>query len=133
METIGWVLAQLLWAAGALVIWLLTQLLWLILWSLVPIALAAVVAVLVAERVLEKAVVRGFVARHANNMAGAAWLRCRRTVPGLLALPVRVSGWFVLYLLWHSVLRLWFTPRWTPWQRAWQCRWGRALRVPARV
>ena len=37
METIGWFLAQLLWAAGALVTWLLMQLLWIVIWTVIVI------------------------------------------------------------------------------------------------
>src|SRR6266536_1348349 len=133
MEALWWLAAQLLWLVWAILSWLLVQLLWLVLWAAVPLALAAVVCALVAERIIGKEAVRSWIRQHVSRAARAAWHRARGTLLALAALPVRVLGWFVIYTLLHTLQSLWWTPRWRPWQRAWDCRWGRKALAVARA
>jgi hypothetical protein len=125
LQTFEWLLAQIFWAAWMLLSWLALKLFWLLAWVLLPVLIILVVAVRVAEKLLGKERVRSWVRRHSLRFGTAAWRRTRRALFALGALPLRVSGWFVLYTLWHSILSLWWTPRWSPWRRAWARRWRR--------
>ena len=126
MEILLWLSAQILWTVWAVLSWLIMQVVWLLLWSLLPICLAAILAALAAERVLGKRMVRSWLRKNARMAVNAARRRMPKVLFALWAVPARVLGWFVVFALWHAMLNLWRTPRWTPWRRAWRCRWGYA-------
>jgi hypothetical protein len=126
MDILLWLSAQILWTVWAVLSWLLLQVFWLLLWSLLPICLAAILCALAAERVLGRKLVRSWLRKNALMIANAVRRRMPRLIFGLWAVPARVLGWFVVFALWHAVLNLWRTPRWTPWRRAWRRRWGYA-------
>ena len=71
METLWWLLAQIVWLIWSVLSWLVGHLLWLAFWVLAPVILIAIVAVRVAEYVLGREVVRAWVKRH------LAQVRCR--------------------------------------------------------
>jgi len=133
MELLWWIAAKLFCAAWFIVSWLLWQLLWLILWTILPLALAAIICVLVAERALGTALLRPWIRTHVFRIAAGVGRRARSAAVALAALPVRVLCWFVIYALWHSLVNLWWTPRWRPWERAWNCRWGHRSLALART
>jgi hypothetical protein len=124
MEMLWWLGASVIWAVWAVLSWLLVQLFWLLLWSALPIGIAAVLCVLAAERLLGKGLVRSWVRAQALAIAERARRHAGRALVALCTVPARVMLWFVIFALWHAVLNLWRTPRWTPWARAWRCRWG---------
>ncbi len=125
MEALWWLGMHFVWAAWMVLSWLLLQLFWTILWVALPVIVAAVLCALTAERLLGKEPVRSWVRTQCYRFMGNALHRARRACFALVALPVRVLGWFVIYTVWHAVINLWWSPRWRPWQRAWRCRWGR--------
>jgi hypothetical protein len=98
----------------------------LLLWLALPMCVAAILCVLVAQRLFGKDLVRPWIRKQSLSFAKLAWHRTRKAVFVLWAVPVRVLVWFVIFALWHAVLNLWRTPRWIPWRRAWRCRWGYA-------
>jgi hypothetical protein len=126
MDILLWLGAHILWMVWAIVSWLLLQVFWLLLWSLLPICVAAVLCALAAERVLGKQLVRSWLRKQVLAVANAVRRRMPKMLFALWAVPARVFAWFVLFALWHAVINLWRTPRWTPWRRAWRCRWGYA-------
>jgi hypothetical protein len=125
METLWWLLSQILWLIWSVLTWLVGYLLWLAFWVLAPVILMAIVAVRVAEYVLGPQVVRAWVKRISLKFGAGAWRRTHRALFALGVMPVRVLGWLVLYSLWHVLISLFWTPRWNPWQRAWDRRWRR--------
>jgi hypothetical protein len=126
MEILWWLGAQVIWAVWAIVSWLLLQLFSLLLWLALPMCVAAILGVLGAERLFGKELVRPWIRRQSFSFIKRAWHSTRRALFVLWAVPVRVLAWLVIFALWHAVLNLWRTPRWTPWRRAWRCRWGYA-------
>jgi hypothetical protein len=126
MDILLWLGAQIIWAVWTVVSWLLLQVFWLLLWSLLPICVAAILCALAAERVLGKALVRSWLSKHSLALVSALRRRIPRAVFTLWAVPARVAGWFVVFALWHALINLWRTPGWTPWRRAWRRRWGYA-------
>jgi hypothetical protein len=126
MEILWWLISQMIWVVWAVVAWLLLQLFWLLLWLVLPICAAAALCVFVGERLFGKELVRPWIRKQSRCLAKRARLRIRRALFVVWAMPVRLLNWFVIFALWHAVLNLWRTPRWTPWQRAWRCRWGYA-------
>jgi hypothetical protein len=126
MEILWWLGAYLLWAVWAVLSWLLVQLFWLLLWLALPICVAAILCVFATERILGKELVWRWIRKQSLGLANRAWHRTRGALFVVWAVPVRVLNWFVIFALWHAVINLWRTPRWTPWQRAWRCRWGYA-------
>jgi hypothetical protein len=126
MEILWWLGAQMIWAVGVVLSWLLVQLFWLLLWFALPICVAAILCVVAAERLLGKEPVWRWIRTQLLSLAKRAWLRARRALFVAWVVPVRLLNWFVIFALWHAVLNLWRTPRWTPWARAWRCRWGYA-------
>jgi hypothetical protein len=126
MDILLWLSAQIVWTAWAIVSWLLLQLFWLLLWSLVPIGVAALLCVLAAERLFGKRLVRPWLAQLWLRVRDAVWRRTPRMFFALWAVPARVLTWFVLFTLWHAVVNLCCTPSWRPWPRAWRRRWGYA-------
>jgi hypothetical protein len=67
--------------------------------------------------------VRGWVKTQSMKYGAGAWVRARRLLFALGALPLRVLGWLIVYTLWHSIVSLAWKPRWHPWPRAWAKRW----------
>jgi hypothetical protein len=126
MEILWWLGAYTIWAVWAVLSWLLVQLFWLLLWMVLPICVAAILCVFVTERVLGKELVWRWIRKQSLSLANRAWHRTRGALFVVSAVPVRVLNWFVIFALWYAVINLWRTPRWTPWQRAWRCRWGYA-------
>jgi hypothetical protein len=126
MEILWWLSATLVWIVWAILSWLLVQAFWLILWFTLPICVVGILAVLAAERFLGKELVRPWIRKQWRRFRKAVWQRARRVLVAVWAAPVRVASWFVIFALWHAVLNLLLTPRWTPWRRAWRRRWGYA-------
>jgi hypothetical protein len=125
METVWWLLGQILWLIWTVASWLVGYVFWLAFWVLAPVILMAVLAVRVAEYVLGREVVRAWVKRISLKFGAGAWRRTHRALFALGVMPIRVLGWLILYSLWHVVISLFWTPRWNPWQRAWDRRWHR--------
>jgi hypothetical protein len=123
MEMLWSVLSGAFGIVASIVWWLLSSVFWLALWFLLPFCVLAYGAMLVAEKSLGKAVVQAFIKRHALNWGQGTWGRLRPALFAVSALPFRVSAWLVVYALWHSIISLFWRPRWTPWQRAWKRRW----------
>ena len=125
METLWWLLVQVVWLVWAVVSWLVGYLLWLAFWVLAPVILTAIFAVRVAEYALGPEMVRAWVKRISLKFGAGAWRRTHRLLFALGVMPIRVLGWLMLYSLWHVAISLFWTPRWNPWQRAWDRRWRR--------
>ena len=123
METLWSIVVTVVWWLLGLVWWLLVNVFWLLLWLVLPLAVAAFVAVRVAEHLLGKAVVQAWVRRQSLKWGKGTWRRVHRAMFALGALPFRVLLWLIVYTFWHSILSLAWTPRWKPWQRAWSRRW----------
>lgn len=122
----GTILDIILWVLGAIwsvVWWLLWQLIWILLWFLLPFALAAFIALRIAEKVLGQEVVRAWVKAQSVKLGAGVGSRLLQGFFALSVLPFRVLGWLALYTLWHSVVSLFWRPRWDPWERAWDKRW----------
>lgn len=117
------VVVWLLWTLWSIISWVLWQLAWIFVWFLLPFAVAAFIALRVAERVLGQEAVRSWVKTQSMKFGAGAWVRARRITFALGVLPVRVLGWLMLYAVWHSMVSLFWRPRWSPWQRAWAKRW----------
>lgn len=122
METLLWLLGQILWLVWSVLYWLIWQLLWLAFWVLLPVLVVAFIALRGAEYFLGPEKVRGWVKKHSMRFGAGAWVRTQRLLVTLSVMPVRVLGWLILYGAWHSVISLFWTPRWSPWQRAWSRR-----------
>jgi hypothetical protein len=121
-----YVFAPILWLLGILaniLLWVVTQLLWIVLWLMLPILVVAFIALRVAERVLGQERVRAWVRARTAKYGTAASIRARRLLFALGVAPVRVLFWFVVYVIWHSIVSLLWRPKWTPWGRAWAKRW----------
>lgn len=123
MSTILDLLLGLLSIIWSVVWWVLWQLIWLIVWFLLPLALAAFIALRIAEKALGPEVVRAWVKRQSMKLGAGAWRRTRRILFAVGVLPLRVLGLLAVYTVWHSIVNLFWRPRWTPWQRAWERRW----------
>jgi hypothetical protein len=127
METLWWLLVQVVWLVWAVASWLAGYLVWLAFWVLAPVILMAIVAVRVAEYALSPEVVRAWVKRISLKFGAGAWRRAHRLLFALGVMPIRVLGWLMLYSLSHVLISLFWTPRWSPWQRAWDRRWRRRI------
>ncbi len=126
METIAAILSPILWLAGWLIwlVWsIVSYLFWIALWLLLPLAIVGFIALRIAEKVLGPAVVRGWIKAQSMKFGTGAWVRTRRLTFAFGALPLRVLGWLFVYTLWHSLISLFWQPRWHPWPRAWAKRW----------
>jgi hypothetical protein len=126
METILTILSPILWLLGwlfAVVWWLASYLLWAIVWLLLPFALVAFVAMRLAEKMFGPEVVRAWVKKQSLKFGAGTWDRARRLMFALTALPFRVLVWLTVYTVWHSIVSLFWKPRWHPWTRAWDKRW----------
>jgi hypothetical protein len=131
MEILWWLGVQAISVVWTLLSWILLQLFWLLLWMALPICVAAILCVLAAERFVGKERVRIWLRQQFLSLARRSWRRLRRALFAFWAVPLRVANWFVIFALWYAVLSLLRTPRWTPWQRAWRCRWGHGVHVRA--
>jgi hypothetical protein len=125
LETLWWLVTEIFSIAWLVLSWVISKLFWLSMWVLLPVVMIAMVGLRAAEYFLGKENVRSWVKKHSLRLGKATWLRSRRALFALGAMPLRVIGWLMLYTLWHSILSLWWTPRWSPWQRAWARRWRR--------
>jgi hypothetical protein len=120
------ILSPLIWVLStifAILWWVVSYLLWAILWLLLPFALVAFVALRMAEKILGPEMVRAWIKRQSLKFGAGTWVRARRLTFALGALPLRVLGYLVIYTIWHSIIGLFWKPRWHPWTRAWNKRW----------
>ncbi|MBR2534883.1 MAG: hypothetical protein IKE66_02305 [Hyphomicrobium sp.] len=138
MDIVLTLLSPIIWLLGwlfAIVWWVASYLLWAIIWLLLPFAIVAFVAFRVAEKMLGPEIVRAWLKKQSLKFGANTWVRVRRLTFALTALPVRVLGWLVVYTVWHSLISLFWKPRWHPWTRAWAKRWkppgARTRRVAA--
>lgn len=125
MDAVLGVVSWIFWTFVGILWWVVSQLLWIAVWLLLPLAIAAFLALRLAERVFGQELVRAWVKARASKLGEGTWHRLRRALFALGVLPIRVIGWFVVYALWHSVVSLFWRPRWKPWPRAWAKRWRR--------
>ncbi len=126
MDTILIILSPILWLLGwvfSIAWWIVSYLLWAIVWLLLPFALVAFVAMHVAEKALGPEVVRGWLKKQSLKFGAGTWTKVRRLTFALTALPLRVLAWLIVYSVWHSIVSLFWKPRWHPWDRAWAKRW----------
>lgn len=123
MDTLVGVIVWLLGVIWSTLTWVLGNLLWLIIWLVLPFAIAAFVVVRIAEKALGPEVVRTWVKAQSLKFGRGTWIVVRRWLFALSALPLRVLFWLAIYTVWHSVLSLFYRPRWHPWTRAWAKRW----------
>lgn len=133
METILTILSPIIWLLGwvlAIVWWIVSYLLWAVVWLVLPFVLVAFIAMRAAEKMFGAEVVRAWVKQQSLKFGAGTWHRVRRWSFALTALPLRVLGWLVVYTIWHSLISLFWKPRWHPWTRAWGKRWK--PRQPAR-
>ena len=126
MATIGtifsWLFAAIWWVISF--IWSIAwYLLWVVIWLLLPVAIVAFIALRIAESVLGEKTVREWVKARAMKYGAGTWVYARRWTFALGALPLRVIGWLAVYTVWHSLISIFYTPRWKPWTRAWGKRW----------
>lgn len=136
MDIVLILLSPIIWLLGwvfAILWWVASYLLWAIIWLLLPFAIAAFVAFRVAEKMLGPEVVRAWLKKQSLKFGAGTWVRVRRLTFALTALPVRVLGWLVVYTVWHSIVSLFWKPRWHPWTRAWAKRWKPPSARPRRV
>ncbi len=138
MSTLLDLLIGLLSIIWSVVSWLLWQLVWMVVWFLLPFAVVAFIALRIAEKALGPEVVRAWVKRQSMKLGTGVWARTRRVLFAVGVLPVRVLWLLAVYTVWHSIVNLFWRPRWTPWQRAWGRRWtesrsGTASKVPSKA
>ena len=122
-------IAWIFWTIVSVVTWVLSYLFWIFVWLVLPLVIVAFVAVRLAESILGQDVVRAWVKARSMKYGAGAWVRARRLLFALGVLPVRVVFWFAIYAVWHSLISLFWRPRWTPWARAWSKRWRPAARA----
>lgn len=126
MDIISAILSPIVWLLGwilAILWWIVSYVLWAVLWFLLPFAILAFVALRVAEKVLGPDIVRAWVKKQSLKFGTGTWVKARRLTFALGALPLRVVGWLIVYTIWHSLISLFWKPRWNPWPRAWDKRW----------
>lgn len=122
METLWWLLVQIVWVIWSVLWWVVTYLLWLALWVFAPVILIALIAKRGAEYVLGPEIVRGWLKKQSLKLGSGVLQRASGAALALSAMPFRVLGWLILYGLWHSIISLFWTPRWSPMERAWNRR-----------
>jgi hypothetical protein len=127
---LGWIVAALGLVLGVLW-WIVSYLLWGFVWLLLPLAIVAVLALRIAEKILGPDVVRAWVKARAMKFGTGTWDRVRPWLFALGVAPFRVLLWFPVYALWHAAVSLFWKPRWSPWQRAWGKRWRDGQRPTA--
>lgn len=126
MEIVVTILSPIIWLLGwifSIAWWIVSYLLWAIIWLLLPFAIVAFIAVRVAEKALGPEIVRGWIKKQSMAFGAGTWRRVRRLTFAVTALPLRVLGWLIVYTVWHSLVSLFWKPRWHPWARAWDKRW----------
>ena len=123
MDALLSLIAWIFWTVAGVLWWTINQLLWIVIWLLLPLAIVAFVAVRVAEKVLGQDLVRAWVKTQSLKFGAGAWTRAHRLLFALGALPLRVLAWLAVYAIWHSLVSLFWKPRWHPWPRAWAKRW----------
>jgi hypothetical protein len=126
MEMIATLLNSVIWLLSwvfAIVWWIVSYLLWAIVWLILPFLVVGFIAMRAAEKILGPEVVRAWVKQQSLKFGVGTWHRARRWMFALTALPLRVLGWLSVYTIWHSVISLFWKPRWHPWTRAWGKRW----------
>lgn len=116
---IGWVVS----AVFGIVWWMLTTVLWIFFWFVLPFAVITFFVFRGVEKLAGPDVVRAWIKSKTMALGGNAWVRARRVSFALGVLPVRVLGWFAVYVVLHSLVSLLWRPKWHPWQRAWGKRW----------
>lgn len=138
MDFILTILSPIVWLLGwlfAILWWIASYLLWAIVWLLLPFAIVAFIAIRVAEKMLGPDMVRAWLKKQSLKFGAGTWVRVRGLAFAVTALPLRVLGWLIVYTVWHSLISLFWKPRWHPWTRAWGKRWKpratRARRVAA--
>lgn len=119
LAPIFWILSLL----GSIVWWVIVQLFWIVVWLLLPLAIAAFIMLRIAERVVGQEKVRAWVKARTQKLGSSASKRIQRLLFALGVLPIRVLFWFPIYAIWHSIVSLLWRPKWSPWQRAWAKRW----------
>ena len=123
-------IASAVWSVLSIVLaalwWIVSYVLWGMLWLLLPLLLAAFVAVRVAEKAFGREAVRAWVKARTMRFGAGTWERVRPWLFALGAAPFRVLVWFVMYAVWHALVSVFWSPRWTPWQRAWGKKWKKA-------
>lgn len=140
MDVLLTILAPVFWVIKtlfAILLWIAWQVLWIVLWLVLPLAIAAYIAFRVAEKVFGPDATRAWLKRQSLRLGGGVWEKLSRGLIASSVLPFRVMAWFVVYAIWHSLVSLFWRPRWTPWDRAWAKRWkpagtkvrGRAARA----
>ena len=116
-------ISWLFWTIISVVMWFASYAFWIFVWFFLPFVILAFIAVRIAESILGQDKVRAWVKAKSMSYGSGAWVRARRLLFGAGVLPVRVLFWLAVYAVWHSVINLFWKPRWTPWQRAWAKRW----------
>ncbi|HMN36256.1 MAG TPA: hypothetical protein PKD49_00895 [Hyphomicrobium sp.] len=133
MEIIS-VIASALWSVLSIVLaalwWIVSYAVWGALWLVAPVLLAALVAVRVADRAFGRESVRAWVKARTMRFGAGAWQRVRPWLFALGAAPFRVLAWFVMFAVWRAVIGVFWTPRWSPWNRAWGKRWKGGAAAP---
>ena len=114
-----WLLVQVFWLIEGIASWVFFTLLWLIFWVLLPFAVVAFVVIRIADNLLGREVVWLWLKRQSLKFGARTWRYTRRTAFALTALPVRILFYLLFFGLWHSIINLFWKPRWSPWERAW--------------
>lgn len=123
MEALFGAIFYVLSAMFGIVMWVLWQLAWIVLWLILPVLIVAYAAVRIAENILGRDVVRGWLRSRSLRLGGGLAVRSRRFLLAMSALPFRVVFWFLMYAVWHSLVSLVWRPKWKPWTRAWSKRY----------
>lgn len=124
METLATAVSWIFWTIVSVIWWVVGTLLWALVWIVLPFAVAGYIALRIAEAALGREVVRAWLKAKAMTYGAGLWLKLRVLMFAATALPFRVTAWFIVYAIWHSIVSVLWTPRWKPWPRAWAKRWG---------
>jgi hypothetical protein len=103
--------------------WIVWAVLWSLAWLLLPLLVIGYLALRASDQIFGKAAVRAWLTARAAALGGGVWFKVSRGLMATSALPFRVLFWLVTYTLWHSIISIFWRPRWQPWQRAWAKRW----------
>lgn len=122
MEALWWLLVQIAYVIWSVLWWIVGYLLWLTLWVFAPVILIAILVLRGAELALGRDAVRAWLKKQSLKVGAGAWQRTSRALLALSVMPFRVLAWLILYSLWHVLISLLWTPRWSPWERAWNRR-----------
>ncbi len=137
METLLGLVLGILQFAFAIVWWIAGYLFWVLAWLVLPFVVVAYVAMLAAEKIFGRDLVRAWIKerskRLGSGIAARVWTSVSRVALASTVLPFRVLFWFGVYAVWHSIVSLLWTPKWRPWTRAWGKRWRPERPAPARA